>query len=279
MSEERMQPTGSLVDEFGKTAQRLSRNPLGIIALFIVLIYGIAGFVFGTSSASLQPNERLPLVWFLVLFPCVVLIVFYILVTRHHTKLYAPQDFPEAEGFFRAMTPNEQKKRLEQEIRESESETVAAVGGKTIATEKEGGDIFKAVALRQDWVMAEELAFREIESEFAVTVQRNVAAGPDQGFDGIFVHKRRLTVLEIKYVRRPLWRQSVESGLAHIQRAAANIKPAQSFILVLVTDPIPLDRRESELVRVRELLASTSLPIELRVYDFLELKSKYGIST
>ena len=82
---------GSPLDEFGKTAQRLSRNPLGIIALFIVLIYGIAGLVFGTASASLQPNERLPLVWFLVLFPCVVLVAFYLLVTRHHTKLCAPR--------------------------------------------------------------------------------------------------------------------------------------------------------------------------------------------
>jgi hypothetical protein len=31
---------------FRETARSLARNPLGIIALFIVLIYGIAGRVF-----------------------------------------------------------------------------------------------------------------------------------------------------------------------------------------------------------------------------------------
>ena len=177
------------------------------------------------------------------------------------------------------MTPDEQKKRLEQEIRESEAETIAEGDGKASAVEKEGDRIFKAVAVRQDWVMAEELAFREIEAEFSATVQRNVAAGSDQGFDGIFIHKGRLTVIEIKYVRRPQWRLSVEAALEHIQRAAANIKPAQAFILVLVTEPIPPERRELELARVRERLASTSLPVELRVYDFAELKTKYGVAT
>ena len=33
------------VKTFGDTATRLSKNPLGIIALFIVLIYGFAAFV------------------------------------------------------------------------------------------------------------------------------------------------------------------------------------------------------------------------------------------
>lgn len=54
----------SSLDEFGKTAQKLSRNPLGIIALFIVLVYGIAGLVLGVSSEYLQSNEKLPLIWF-----------------------------------------------------------------------------------------------------------------------------------------------------------------------------------------------------------------------
>ena len=96
----------SLLQDFGQTAQRLARNPLGIVALFIVLVYGM---VLGVSSANLEPSERQPLVWFLVIFPVVVLGVFYRLVTVHHVKLYAPHDFPDSEGFFRALTPSEKK--------------------------------------------------------------------------------------------------------------------------------------------------------------------------
>ena len=98
----------SPLSEFGQTAQRLARNPLGIIALFIVLVYGIAGLVLGFSAANLQPNEKLPLIWFLVIFPVIVLAAFLWLVAHHHMKLYAPHDFPDKEGFFRALTPAEQ---------------------------------------------------------------------------------------------------------------------------------------------------------------------------
>lgn len=84
-----------LLSEFSAAAQKLSRNPLGIITLFIVLVYGIAALVIGISSNNLQPNERLPLIYFLVLFPVIVLIAFYRLVSHHHVKLYAPHDFPD----------------------------------------------------------------------------------------------------------------------------------------------------------------------------------------
>lgn len=49
------------LDDFGKTAESLARNPLGIIALFIVLIYGFASIVVVFGS-NLQSGERVPLV-------------------------------------------------------------------------------------------------------------------------------------------------------------------------------------------------------------------------
>ena len=57
---------------FATTAKGLARNPLGIIALFIVLIYGFAALTLGFNS-RLEDAERVPLVWFLVLFPVAVL--------------------------------------------------------------------------------------------------------------------------------------------------------------------------------------------------------------
>jgi CheY-like chemotaxis protein len=86
---------------FGQTAKGLARNPLGIIALFIVLIYGFASLVVGVSG-HLGPEERQPIIWFLVVFPCLVLGVFAWLVSQHHTKLYAPSDYQEDESFIQA---------------------------------------------------------------------------------------------------------------------------------------------------------------------------------
>lgn len=87
------------MQNFGVTASKLARNPLGILALMIVLVYGIAGLV--TGAQSLEPTERLILIIFLVAFPLVVLIALYLLVTRHHDKLYAPTDFANEDNFVR----------------------------------------------------------------------------------------------------------------------------------------------------------------------------------
>lgn len=77
---------------FGETAKALSRNPLGIIALFIVLVYGFASLV-TAFAGSFTAAERLPLIYFLVSFPILVLGVFGWLVSKHSAKLFAPSDF------------------------------------------------------------------------------------------------------------------------------------------------------------------------------------------
>lgn len=88
---------------FGDIAQKLARNPLGIIALFIVLVYGFAALVTGFSG-SFTTDERLPLIYFLIIFPVLVLGVFGWLVSRHSNSLFAPSDFRNEENYVRALT-------------------------------------------------------------------------------------------------------------------------------------------------------------------------------
>ena len=86
------------LNDFGNIAQKLARNPLGIIALFVVLIYGIACLTF--SFAKNIPVELISwCIIFIIVYPLIVLVVFYRLVTKHHTKLYAPEDFPRPGDF------------------------------------------------------------------------------------------------------------------------------------------------------------------------------------
>jgi hypothetical protein len=81
---------------FVRGARDLSKAPLGIIALFIVLVYGVAALVVGLSKFSgLQRDQTALLIWFLVLFPVLVLAMFGWLVSRHHIKLYHPAEIPE----------------------------------------------------------------------------------------------------------------------------------------------------------------------------------------
>jgi len=106
-------------------AKGLTRNPLGIIGLFIVLVYGFASVV-TTLSGSFLPAERLILVLFIAIFPVLVLAVFAWLVSQHHRKLYAPSDFRNEENFNIALT-------------------VAASLGTTAAAEKVDGIASEAI--------------------------------------------------------------------------------------------------------------------------------------
>jgi len=91
------------IKNFGDAAQNLARNPLGIIALFIVLVYGFASLV-TAFTGSFSPAERLPLIYFLVIFPILVLGVFAWLVRGHAAKLFAPGDFKDEENYVRALS-------------------------------------------------------------------------------------------------------------------------------------------------------------------------------
>ena len=84
--------------------QRMARNPLGIMALFISLIYGMNTLLVGTSLNQLSPHDKTILVWFNVAYPFAVLFIFSWLVAAHHNKLYGPSDFRNDESFLSAAT-------------------------------------------------------------------------------------------------------------------------------------------------------------------------------
>ncbi|MDH2421920.1 hypothetical protein [Cobetia amphilecti] len=115
--------------QFMKYARQLARNPLGIIALFISLIYGFASLLLNSAAETLTVAERWPLIVFIVVFPLLVLAVFYRLVTHHHGKLYAPGDYDKDRSFMRTLSPAEQEQRLTREVQESLGESDWQQGG------------------------------------------------------------------------------------------------------------------------------------------------------
>lgn len=89
--------TGDL-KQFGGIATGLARSPLGIIALFIVLVYGFASLVLVIPNTLVKEDQHV-LVWFLVLFPILVLAVFTFLVAWKQEKLIWPSDFKDEKNY------------------------------------------------------------------------------------------------------------------------------------------------------------------------------------
>lgn len=87
-------------DKFAESAKGFTKSPLGIIALFIVLVYGFASLVVGLGQGI---SEHItPLVYFMVFFPVVVFCGFLWLVANHHNKLYGPSDFRNEDNFMKS---------------------------------------------------------------------------------------------------------------------------------------------------------------------------------
>lgn len=91
---------GVSLTKFITGAKDYTKNPLGIIALFIVLVYGIAALVVGAGGRGAL--DFTPLIYFLSFFPVIVFVGFYFLVARHHRKLYGPSDFKDEDNFIKS---------------------------------------------------------------------------------------------------------------------------------------------------------------------------------
>lgn len=301
-----------MTSHFSASAQKLARNPLGIIALFLVLVYGIAGLVFSTAAKSLATSERQPLVWFLVLFPVLVLAMFGWLVARHHTKLYAPSDYRDSEGFFRALTVGEQRARLDAEVeslqgdipdtepirvaaeardeahrRPSEmppNESGATTGSTTATQAKDPRDSTVQLVerrrseLRAAVVLAEELACRKLEADFRLPVLRSVSLTNGAQIDGLIRTPIRPTAVEIKYTRSSKNVERIASEmiarLVSIENGST-IGPLQILLVIVVDAPRPEERPLIE--RVLERLLSHMGQVSYRVYDFKALQEEFGV--
>lgn len=252
--------------ESPKGLKEFIRNPLGIIALFITMIYGVANLLLGKSVDSLTSAERWPLILFVVIFPIVVLVAFYWLVKNHHKKLYAPADFRSDESFLSAMTTPEVIDRLRAEVAESgqstESSNSTERQGETrdsgpASTQLEGHNEAPTQQVHPAGIQALEFGISEVKKSFSERVVElariteyfklkypefsshnavsNVRLGKSKiAFDAANVDGTRLRALEVKYVSENGSAIAVIDGVLRMAKIAKDEVVDFSLLLVVV---------------------------------------------
>lgn len=244
---------------FLSAAKGLARNPLGIIALFIALIYGFATLLLGIAAEKLAEAERCPLIWFIVLFPVMVLAVFYRLVTNHHGKLYSPRDYQNDRSFLDTLlpitpqAPSLRNTRIDEEVEEiistsasedefppqqttstSKSFESRASRSQIKSLEREG--------IRNEYIHAEQLALRKISAVLGTKVHQQVTIDQDSStaFDGVAVQGNTMTFVEVKLLRRPFMPSVVVREVLYraviatnkVRKEAPNSKSELIFVVV-----------------------------------------------
>ena len=139
-------------DSFGKNAKNFINNPIGLMGLCLVLVEGIAALVIGLSNLDFVLN--LILVLFVAIYPCIVLAVFFRLVSKYHKNLYAPSDFRNEENFEKTYTeqtvPNSSDSVLTSKYAENQKTTPANMKCKEFEKEIDAINCTNCVLLKKD---------------------------------------------------------------------------------------------------------------------------------
>lgn len=238
---------------------KLTRNPLGIIGLFIWLIYSIAGIVFAVSISDLESTVQLILVLFIVLFPFAILVVFYLLVTKHHEKLYAPGDFKDERLFFRPATEEELIENQKTALEEIDTEEAKTTDTSTTSAE-----------LKVNFQAIESSALDFMEKGFGHKISRDFVAeidGKKFFFDGVYQDDKRLDLFEVKIYRRPAFKKEfIEAELYRatsllLHESVNNRSRDFRLWLVIVTD-FTGDALEEFKARMRNSVDTNNFDVE-----------------
>lgn len=280
----------------------LTKNPLGIIALFVSLIYGFACLVLSSSINNLVCScERLPLIYFIIIFPIIILIAFLYLVVKHHTKLYAPSDFRNDDSFIQVYEKSGNGMKLINEILElnnaaqsTEIETSIqpepgekpSTENKTVEYGQKPQETYSTLAEKIDAIFiekykqAEEWAINDLSLKYKIQFKQNVALTINDKIielDGYGFDSENTYVIEAKY-----WEsnKSVQKLLLSLQEflnrnkfIETNFKSKSNFkfIFAIVFDKI----NEQSKNKIIEFFNHRKDSISIEFFEYQTLHNSY----
>jgi len=284
------------IEKFAQATRGFSRNPLGILALFVLLVYALAGLVLSVSGENVGESQRWTLIWFLVVFPILTLMAFYRLVTKHHTKLYAPGDYRDEGLFLQSLTIEEQRARIISDAGTDQPGDRERDSAITPRQELNGAGVYQGGIA--NYLLAEELALRHFEAEIGAPVKRHVRLDTprwDLKFDGFVKDPKGNLGVEVKLLRGDSLSEEVVQTLAKRLLDTATFfahfnKEKFRLIVILVTGSLPTERRMDLSQQTREAILSAvsqkeedwrrcTVEVDVKVYVLDELAKGFGLAS
>lgn len=266
------------------------RNPLTIIAIFA----GIAEISGTAVLPFVDPSLQSVYIWFLILFPGLLVVLFFLTLNFNHRVLYAPSDFQDENNFlrlFREPTAEDRREKLLEEIQESEEdagqedEELKSAEASSQDTNDSIEERYRVQAerdIKSTGLLAEELAFSKIAPEFDEEIKREVVlevGGRRVMFDGAAYEEGEAYAIEIKYMQNRVRKDIIRRVLDRIEAVTStkNVGIGNfTLILVLVTE-IDVNKAKEKMKSMNEEINSYSFSIDVRLYNMGELEKEVGL--
>ena len=165
----------------------------------------------------------------------------------------------------------EQNKRIEDEVAQLEAATVSTLPTQTAEASRRSN-----VTLRRRYLLAEDLAMRELQSEFGVVINRSVRFAGVQ-FDGMFAKDGGGFGVEVKYVQSRKFLDRMVSSLSPILEAYKRLGWDRFTVLLALVCESDAAISVSDLERIQSHASELGLSILIRVYTIDALANKFHI--
>lgn len=193
------------------------KNPLTVIAIFAA-ISEISGT---TVLPFIEPDNQGIYVWFLMLFPIFLVGIFFLTLNFNHRVLYAPSDYKDEKNFvnpYGKASPDEQGKKLREEVEEIEAEDTTVNANSETEPEKTKSDTgsgkeeflqaaeINAARHRQlmaDVTLTEKLAVNKLSKELGLEFKTDVRLDLPEVrglavYDALAINDNEIHAVEVK---------------------------------------------------------------------------------
>lgn len=231
---------------------------IGVVGGLAVLVLFLIGVAIALTMKFVEPSAQTRTIFLVTLLPLLGLAASTLVILRNTNKL--SQNLRD--DFWELMLPENQRRKLNNQVRE-----LSAILG--IAKEQLGD-------LRAAYILAEDLAIRQIEQEKKLPLKRHIKVGNSE-FDAVFLSRDVSTFVDVTFlVTSNISQKKIDAVLANVEAVKKNFKSIKSktkikLLLVLVTQ---LDAEDE--AKLRESLStkftSTPVDVDIRLLDFESLQ-------
>ncbi|MEO9944781.1 hypothetical protein [Paraglaciecola sp.] len=256
------------------------KNPLTVISMFAAIaeISGTAVLPFISSE------NQSAYIWFLMLFPTLIVILFFWILNSNHKVLYAPSDYRNEENFVnntRSASSEQQRKKIAEEVKEIEEDS----GGKANLNEF-ASPTFTSMSskLVTDTVMAEQFAINTLSSSLSLDFKANVNIRNPQNsdwvnFDAVAtfdtqIHAAEIKLFKSKHVDTKRFQKTLDN--AQQMQEVYDKAGAPKFMLhiVAVIDNNSFDISEVR-SRISDYLSKFKVNSKLHIYKMSDIANDY----